>query len=80
MKYVNGDEYKGNWLNGKPSGVGIMNYDNGDKYEGNWLNGEPYNPNSTQKGIIQLCRLIGSMDIELIRIINAYFLLVSDAQ
>jgi len=48
MKYVNGDEYEGNWLNGKPNGDGVMKYKkNNSFYAGYWLNGEPYNPNST---------------------------------
>jgi radial spoke head protein 1 len=37
MKYVNGDEYTGQWLHGKKQGKGVYNYSDGDYYDGEWV-------------------------------------------
>jgi hypothetical protein len=34
MKYVNGDEYTGQWSHGKKQGKGVYNYSDGDYYDG----------------------------------------------
>jgi len=38
MKYKNGDDYFGEWKNGRINGKGIMTYDNGAVYNGGWRN------------------------------------------
>lgn len=37
IEYSNGDIYKGDVVDGKRQGYGIMTYANGDIYEGNWI-------------------------------------------
>jgi hypothetical protein len=39
--YENGDNYQGNFVNGRPQGQGIYVYSNGDRYEGQFGNGVP---------------------------------------
>lgn len=34
--FADGDNYVGEWLNGKRHGQGILTYANGDKYVGEW--------------------------------------------
>ena len=36
MKFLNGDEYEGNYENGVQTGHGVYIWKNGDKYEGNF--------------------------------------------
>ena len=38
MKYLNGDEYNGEWKEDLKDGFGIMKYNNRDEYNGNWKN------------------------------------------
>ncbi len=39
MIYNNGEEYKGNWINDKRKGKGIMKYNYGNEiYDGKWKN------------------------------------------
>ena len=38
MKYYNGDEYEGEWLNDQKNGKGTMKYNDGLKYDGEWKN------------------------------------------
>jgi hypothetical protein len=40
LKYVNGDIYEGQLLNGKRSGNGTMMFANGDFYNGMWKNNQ----------------------------------------
>jgi len=40
FKFANGDQYDGQWLNGKPHGMGKYIFANGDKYTGNFLLGK----------------------------------------
>ena len=42
MKYANGDEYSGDFLNNKKHGKGIMKYANGDEYSGDFLIDKKY--------------------------------------
>src|SRR4028119_760964 len=39
--YENGDNYEGNFVNGRPQGQGIYVYAKGDRYEGQFRNGVP---------------------------------------
>jgi hypothetical protein len=39
--YENGDNYEGNFVNGRPDGRGIYVYAKGDRYEGQFRNGVP---------------------------------------
>ncbi|MGE5656214.1 MAG: MORN repeat-containing protein [Actinomycetota bacterium] len=39
--YEGGDNYEGDFVNGKPDGRGIYVYSNGDRYEGQFRNGIP---------------------------------------
>lgn len=39
-EYVNGDIYKGQFMNGKSHGKGMLMYRNGDTYDGEWKSGE----------------------------------------
>ncbi len=34
MKWLNGDQYDGDWKNDKRNGKGILTYANGDEYSG----------------------------------------------
>ena len=36
MKYLNGDEYNGDWKEDLRNGFGKMKYNNGKVYEGYW--------------------------------------------
>ena len=38
MKYINEDNYNGEWKNNKREGVGILKCNDGIIYEGNWVN------------------------------------------
>ncbi|MDB9517597.1 MORN motif-containing protein [Roseofilum reptotaenium CS-1145] len=40
--YSNGDRYQGDFLNGRPHGVGVYIFFGGNRYEGNFLNGQPH--------------------------------------
>ncbi len=40
MKYVNGDEYTGQWSQGRKQGKGVYNYADGDYYDGEWVKDE----------------------------------------
>lgn len=37
-----GNEYKGNMVNGLPDGYGTFKWTNGNKYEGSWKEGKPH--------------------------------------
>ena len=39
MRYVDGTDYQGNFVDGLPDGEGIANLRNGDRYEGQWHHG-----------------------------------------
>jgi hypothetical protein len=36
--YVNGDEYNGQWVNGKMHGRGKFVWSNGEVFDGDWAN------------------------------------------
>ena len=38
LKYKNGDEYQGEWVDDERKGKGTMIYNNGDQYQGQWEN------------------------------------------
>jgi hypothetical protein len=40
--HLHGNEYKGEWENGKMHGNGIMKFADGDVYEGEWENGKEH--------------------------------------
>jgi hypothetical protein len=40
FKFPNGDQYEGQWLNGKPHGPGKYIFVTGDKYQGNFYLGK----------------------------------------
>lgn len=42
MKELSGEEYQGNYINGKRNGNGTMKWPNGNTYIGDWLNGKPH--------------------------------------
>lgn len=37
--FINGDNYKGEYANGKPEGFGVYTWSNGSVYSGNFKNG-----------------------------------------
>ena len=37
FKFVNNDNYDGQWINGKRNGFGTYNWANGETYEGEWV-------------------------------------------
>ena len=37
LLYVNGDKFRGEWLDDKAHGIGTLEYANGDVYEGAWI-------------------------------------------
>ncbi len=39
--FPGGEQYKGEWQDGKKEGVGMQIYKNGDKYEGEWVKNRP---------------------------------------
>jgi len=36
MRFEDGNEYEGDWVNNQKHGRGVLNYVNGDKYDGEW--------------------------------------------
>ena len=39
-RFAKGSKYDGDWKNGEPHGIGIMDFSNGAKYEGYWKDGK----------------------------------------
>ena len=42
ITFADGNEYKGEWENGKMHGNGVMKFADGDVYEGEWENGKEH--------------------------------------
>jgi hypothetical protein len=38
MRYANGDEYNGEWIDGVKHGFGVYTMSDKSKYEGSWVN------------------------------------------
>jgi hypothetical protein len=49
--FYNGDNYRGDYLHGKPDGFGVYTWANGSMYEGNFKNGLKFGKGSWRKGI-----------------------------